>query len=332
MNQREKILAGAVIGLGALFGGKWLLGNYGSSMSAQRDKVATAQRNLAQAEAKLALGRNAVKKMARWQERSLPSDREKSLSLYKAWLLAKAKTAGLTVNDVKLAPRTTTSTSFDAIGYQIEATGTLSSVVSMLYEFYRSPNMQQITRLRLFRAPGATQLQVTLEVEALCLQGAVAKDGMPEGEMKRLKLATAGEYQKTLGERDLASVYTPPRPPAPPTPPVVRKDPPATPKFDESELAYFTAAVNSGKGMQAWINVRSTGETMHLMAGDAVKVGTLDGQIESIEPRSLVLKAGEKKFRVALGQSLRKGKELDANGIPLSVEPDGERRGSPPPG
>jgi len=327
MNQREKLLAGAVVGLGALFAGKWLLDNFGATMSAQREKVIAAQKKLTEAEAKLSLGRLAVKKMARWQDRSLPTDREKSLSLYKAWLLAKAKSAGLTVNDIKLAPRTTTSTAFDAIGYQIEATGTLSSVVSMLYEFYHSPQLQQITRLRLFRSPGATLLQVSLEVEALCLPGAVAKDAMPEGEMKRLKLASAADYQKSLGERDLASVYTPPRPPAPPTPPVVRRDPPAPPKFDEAELAYFTAAVNNGNGMQAWINVRSTGETMHLMAGDAVKVGALDGQIESIEPRSLVIKAGDKKYRVALGQSLRKGKELDANGE-VVAEPNAEAKGS----
>ena len=154
--------------------------------------------------------------MEELQQRSLPTDRERALSLYKAWLLTKAKAAGMTVNDIKLAPRTTASTAFNAIGYQIEATGTLSSIVSMLYEFYHSPQLQQITRLRMQRPPGATQLQVTLEVEALCLPGAIATDALPEGDSKRLKLASAAEYQKSIGERDLATVYTPPRPPAPP--------------------------------------------------------------------------------------------------------------------
>ena len=321
MNKREKVLAGAVLALIALFAGKSMYGKYERTLDARRSQVVEAKTRLAEATTTLAMGRDAVNKMEAWQDRSLPADREKALSMYKAWLLIKAKTAGLAVSDIKLAPRTTSSTAFDAIGYQIEANGSLASVVSMLYEFYKSPQLQQVTRLKLLRPAGATQLQVTLEVEALCLPGAMASDKLPEGDAKRLKLASVTDYQKSLGDRDLATVYTPPRPPGPP--PTVRKDPPPPPKFDESELAYFSGTVNSGSGIQAWILVRSTGETMHLMVGDAVKVGAIDGQIESIEARSLVYKAGDKKFRVALGEPLRKGKELDANGD-AKPDPAGE--------
>ncbi len=251
------------------------------------------------------------------QKRSLPTDRDKALSLYKAWLLTKAKAAGLTVNDIKLAPRTTASTAFNAIGFQVEATGQLSSVVSMLYEFYHCPQLHQVTRLRLLRPPGAPQLQVTLEVEALCLPGAIATDSLPEGNSKRLKLASAAEYQKSLSERDLATVYTPPRPPGPP--PAETLETAAPPKFDESELARFTASVNSGAGLQAWIYILPTGEMLHLMAGDPIKIGGFDGKIESIEARTLVLRSGDKRFLVRLGEYLRKGKELDAEG---NVKPD----------
>jgi hypothetical protein len=161
-------------------------------------------------------------------------------------------------------------------------------------------------------------MQVTLEVEALCLKGADAKDALPEGESKRLKLASAAEYQKSLGERDLATVYAPPRPPAPPAD--KRDTPPPPPKFDEAELARLSGTINTGDKWQAWIYVRSTGETLHLSAGDSVKVGALEGTIESVEDRSLVLKTGDKKYRVALGESLRSGKELDADGK-VKVEP-----------
>jgi hypothetical protein len=161
-------------------------------------------------------------------------------------------------------------------------------------------------------------MQVTMEVEALCLAGAEAKDTLPEGEAKRLKLASAAEYQKSLGERDLATVYTPPRPPAPPA--AKRDTPPAPPKFDEAELAHFTGQIKSGDRWQAWINNRATGETLHLFAGDKVKIGALEGTIESVEDRVLVLKTGDKKYRIALGESLRGGKELDADGN-VKVEP-----------
>jgi hypothetical protein len=61
-----------------------------------------------------------------------------------------------------------------------------------------------------------------------------------------------------------------------------------------------------------------------LYAGDEVKVGTLEGEIESVDQRWLVLKIGDKRFRVALGESLRSGKELDADGN-VKVETPGER-------
>jgi hypothetical protein len=314
MTRREQVLAAGVAGLVVLWGGWKLYGRYNAGLSARRSQVNEAQEKLGNAELALAIGRDAVKKIERAQERSLPADRDKALTSYKAWLLAKAKSAGLNVDNIKPAPRTTASKEFDAIGYQMEASGTLSSVVEMLYEFYHSPQLHQITRLRLQRPPGLTQLQVTLEVEALCLKGAVATDSLPEGDSKRLNLASAAAYQKSLGERDLATVYTPPRPPAPP---VVRREtqlPPTPPKFDESELAKFTGSVQGGKGREAWIRVQTTGETLHLYAGDDVNVGALKGQIESIDQLWLVLKIGDKRYRVALGDSLRNGKELDADG------------------
>jgi hypothetical protein len=196
------------------------------------------------------------------------------------------------------------------IGYKIEASGSLASIVSMLYEFYKSPQLHQISRLQITRPAGASQLTVSLDVEGLSMKGATATEKIPEGDAKRLKLASADDYKKSLAERDIVTAYSPPRPPGPPR--EKRDTPPTPPKYDESELAFFSGAVDSGSGWQAWINVRSTGETLHLGAGDAVKVGALDGQIVSVEPRSLVFKTGEKQFRVALGQSLRKGKEIGA--------------------
>lgn len=321
MTKREKILAAGVAGLAVLWGGWKLYGRYNTGLGALRAQVIEAQDKLGNAELALAVAHDAVKKIERAQERSLPADRDKALTVYKAWLLATAKKVGLNVDNIKLAPRTTAATAFDAIGYQMEATGSLSSVVAMLYEFYRNPTLHQVTRLRLQRPPGTTQLQVTLEVEALCLKGAIATDAVPEGDSKRLKLASAAEYQKSFGERDLATVYTPPRPPAPPV--VRRETPPPVPppRFDEAELARFTGSVEGGKGREAWIRVLTTGETLHLYAGDEVNVGALKGHIESIEQLWLVLRVGDKRFRVALGDSLRNGKEVDADGnlIPKSA-------------
>jgi hypothetical protein len=324
VSQREKILGVVVLALVALWGGKAMLDRYSSAVNLRRTQVQNARTRLAEADRALAKGRAALRQIEGWQERSLPDDREKALSLYKAWLLAKAKESGLVVEHITPSPRTSSSAAFQAIGYQIEAGGPLSAVATMLYEFYRSPQLQQITRLRLSRPIGASQVEVTMDVEALSLPGAVATDSLPEGESERLQLASAAEYQKSLTERDLVSVFRPPRPPRDAT---ARRDPPAPPKFDDAELARLSAVVGSGKGWQAWIYVRTTGETLRVAAGDALKVGTLEGQIVSVERRSMVFESGEKKFRVALGETLRGGKEIEGESAVPSDSTGGPPKG-----
>ncbi len=302
MNKREKILATFVLALAALWAGNKLYARYQRSVDDRLTQVQEAKKRLVDVNQTLAQGRIAVRQMSAWQQRSLPSNREKALSLYKAWLLDRAKHAGLAVDDINPTSRPTHSHGFTAIGYQIKASGSLAAVTAMLYEFYNAVQLQQITQLQLTRPVGAPELQVVMDVEALSLPRAAATDNLPAGKSQRLKLASVEKYQKSLGGRDLVTAYTPP--PGEATA--------ESSHSDDSEHAHFTAALESGSGWQAWINVRTTGETLHVGAGDAVKVGTFEGQVVSVEPRSLVLKTGDKKVRVALGQTLRSGKEVDA--------------------
>jgi hypothetical protein len=284
-----------------------MYGRYVRGQDVRQSQLQAAQDELAKLQHSLRKGERAVRNMQTWQERSLPADRDRALSLYKDWLQAKAKEAGLKVDTIKPAGRSNAATGFSAISYQIEATGTLPNVVKMLHSFYSSPLLHQITRLRLMRPPGGSELQVSFEAEALSLLGATATDSLPEGDPKRLQLASLEEYQKSLGERNLASVYTPPRPPRDTT----VAAPPAPPKFDDAEQAYFTSTVGVGDELQAWIHVRTTGETLKLNPGEAVKVGALEGQIVSVDRWSMVLLTGDKKFLVPIGTSIRKGKPLD---------------------
>jgi hypothetical protein len=313
VSKRERILAIGVACLAVALLGRYFYGRYDRALTLRQSQLAAAQDELATAKLALNQGEYAVRQMERWHERSLPANPEKALSLYKAWLMEKATAAGLAVEDIQRAQTARPGANVSAVGYRMQASGSLSSVVAMLYEFYRSPLLQQITLLRLTRPPGAANVQVTFQSEALILPGANATDKLPEGDSKRPKLASLAEYQKSLGDRDLVSVYTPPRPPV-----AKSEAPPAPPKFDDAEQAYFSGAVSNGGGMQAWINVRTTGETLHVAAGDPVKVGALEGQIVTVEPRSLVWQSGDKKFRVPLGESLRKGKELAADGTSIA--------------
>jgi hypothetical protein len=319
MNQREKILAGLLILMIAAWGGKVLLGRQRTASALRERDLETARQQLDKSTLAIASGRHAKRQFDKWQELSLPSNRDVAHSLYRAWLLQKLKDAGLAIEDISPNERTSVSTAYQSIGYVVEAKGTLSAVTKFLYEFYRGTQLQQISKLQLTSTTGATDLHIQLQIEALILPGAKQTDKLPEGKSDRLKLASAADYEKSIVGRDLFKPYTPPRPPretvrTPPKPPV--------PKFDEASQAYVTGIVKSGDKLQAWINVRTTGETLRVQEGDDVEVGALKGKVESIEPRLLVVKTDDEKLlRVQLGHSLREEEKEKAKGDDEPAKP-----------
>ena len=144
--------------------------------------------------------------------RSLPTDRDVAQSLYRAGC-RKTQRRRPWFEDINPNERTTVSTAYQSIGYVVEANGTLSAVTKFLYEFYRSAQLQQITKLQLTSRPARADLHMQLQSRSLILPGATHTDRLPEGESDRLKLASAAEYEKSIVGRDLFKAYTPPRPP-----------------------------------------------------------------------------------------------------------------------
>lgn len=303
MTKREKILAAAVLGLLVLWGARVLLGRSADLIDRREAQLLEAKKQLFDAEMALARGHQAVKKLEAWQDQSLPADRDVTMSLYRSWLLERCKSAGLTVDDVKPDARSARTAAYSSVGYAVEARGSLQSVASLLYEFYRSNLLQQITRLRLRPSPeSGGQLSVSLRVEALILPGATNTDKLPDGTSDRLALASVDDYRKQLVDRNVFVSYTPP--PAERSAEVARTQPPP-PKFDAAKHAYVTGIVQTGDKLQAWITVRTTGEVLRLFEGDELKVGLLEGRIVSIAPRMVVVQAGDEQIQVELGHSLR---------------------------
>jgi hypothetical protein len=306
MIQREKILAAAVVTLLVLLAGRTFWGRYRDLVDDRERRVAAARQTLNEAKMALVRGQRAVERMQVWQEQSLPTDREVARSLYRTWLLEQCKQAGLTVDDVQPSQRSTVAPTQSAIGYTIAARGTLAATAKFLYAFYRSTMLQQITRLQLRPASGASQLSVTLTVEALILSGAAHDDKLPEGVSDRLARSSVDEYIDGIEGRNLLTVYRPPRPDPPPR--TAREERPPPPKFDDAKFAFFSGTVQVNGRWQAWITVRTTGEVLRLYEGDEVNVGQFEGRVVSIGPRMIVVESDDQKLQVDLGENLRDGK------------------------
>ena len=329
MNQREKIMALILLCILGAGGGMWLFEKYRDSIAKSESDLQAARDTLSNAQMALEQGKFSMKQLENWQKMSLPPSRDIAGSLYRTWLLQKANAAGLKVDDIIPNDRSKASANnFMSIGYNVKAKGSLTAVTKFLYEFYRSAQLHQVTKLNLINSPGAPELTVDLQVEALILPGATDKDSLPDGQSDRLKLANADEYEKKITGRDLFKVYTPPRPPSK-TP--VAKTPPRTPEFDHATQTKVTGIVGAKAGLEAWIRIFTTGEVLRLHVGDSLEVGDVKGKVESIEPMAITVKTtDDKQLRIPLGRSLRDPDEPVAEAVkPAEAKPVEEAKPTP---
>src|SRR5262245_46282916 len=146
MTKREKILAAFVVGVLLLWGVKSLKTRFDDALAEKRATLNSTREQLGAAQLELERGREAVTKMETWQERSLPSGTMQAQQLYRTWLLERCKTAGLNVEQIEPDQRLSSSNAYSAIGYKITAVGTVKSLATLLFDFYRSRLLQQITR------------------------------------------------------------------------------------------------------------------------------------------------------------------------------------------
>ena len=95
------------------------------------------------------------------------------------------------------------------------------------------------------------------------------------GEYKLLaRVDDDGIPSKSATREILVKVVNPPPPPkADPPPP-----PPPKPTVDEAMFTYATGQVRVNGKPQVWLKVRTSGETLKLGEGDAIKVGSVDGR------------------------------------------------------
>lgn len=312
MNDREKKLAAAVGLLVALWVGNWGWQKYSDMHRAALAKRSNAATDLQAALFDLQKTRAAVKELRQWREKSLPSNVAVAQSQYRAWLVERLQEAGLSVADVNPRRSNQQSTAFQALAYEVEATGKLDGVVRFMDSFYRSDQLHKIANLRLTPLAEGGQLRMAVTVEALVVNGTEREEGLASGTSDRLQLASADEYLERIVGRDPFVAYEPPPPPRPKVVERPQPKPAPKPEFNHAEHAKLTGVVSVGDDYQAWVTVQTLGERLYLRKGDDVKVGQFEGTVVDVYEKELVIEtdAGVLAFRV--GDKLTDGRELTA--------------------
>ena len=304
MSDREKMLAAAVGLLIAMWGGNWAWQNYSQWQQSAATRQINAATDLQSAQFELSKARAAVKKLRAWREKSLPASVAVAQSQYRAWLVEQLQAANLEIADV--SPRSTgqQSAAYQALGYDVEATGKLAGVVEFLDTFYRSDQLHKIGSLRLAPQNDAKELRITLNIEALVVRGTDRNEGLSDGVADRLILDTAEEYVERISKRNPFVAYTPRPAPKPKVVERPRPKPTQKPEFNHAEHARLTGVVSDGEEFQAWVTVQTLGERLYLRTGDDVDIGQFKGTVVDVFEKELLVDTDEGVISVRVGREI----------------------------
>lgn len=308
MTQREKLLVGAVASLVVL----WVLWTCGGWYLTAADRLETQLRqtesDAMDAEQSERLARRSLRRLEELQARSLPADSDIARSVYSAWLVGAIEEAGLDFGDVRFSATRSLPGVYDSIAFNAEATGSLEAVAKFLHAYHTVGCLHQLSKLQIAPIDDSGEaLRLSLTSVALIVTGTELSEGLPEvADASRLARDAAEAYAESLVSRNMFASYTPPPPPKPPAPPPTKpRERQAPPPFDHAEHAYLTGVVETGAGLQAWINVRTTGEVLRLVAGDDLKVGELEGRVQAVTQRAIVVESDGESWTTPLGEPLR---------------------------
>ncbi|MFV2065747.1 MAG: hypothetical protein ACC645_02115 [Pirellulales bacterium] len=316
MSKREKRLAAAAALMVLAVLGRAGMQRIAVFTEVREKRLAAIERSIGDREIDVARGELAAARLAYWQQRSLPTDRDSAMGLYTQWLhdcLAKSE-----LSDVNVASHAGVAAENrpQQITFTVDARTGLRQLSDFLFSFYRTGHLHKVRSLRISptgkantsgggkQAKEAGQLDVHLVIEAMILPGADRADRLTSTLSHRLMWAGAEQYREKIAERNLFAAFQP------------KPDRDAAKEADKEKkdaLAgqiVVTGLLGNGGAGQVWLNIRTTGRTLKLGPGDPFHVEGIRGTITSIaaEAREVVITTGGKQLRVGLGQSLAEGK------------------------
>src|SRR5262245_39734304 len=201
---REKLFAAIVGVVGTLVVGffvySWVAGQF-SKRAAEKarllDDIKKFDRTAMQ-------GSAAAKKIAQYEERSLPANPEIARTRYQSWLVTEMEAAELIEPDVRfVSAQGSDKDPFIKQTFSVEAHGTLPQVVSLLHAFYGVDWLHRITRLTLRPVKESKLLQVVMQIEALSLKKAANVDKLEMRPSSRLALGSEDDYYDLIVGRNI---------------------------------------------------------------------------------------------------------------------------------
>ena len=304
LQRREKILAGVALGLAGL-PGLWFLfftgdGRSDEDLRTERAKLTSEKQSKTNL---LDKASKDAKRLAQWQQQSLPSDPVLARSLYQNWLRSLAARANL--HGTTLAATDAGGgrhDQFAKISFTLNAQANLGDLVQFLYDFYSAGFLHQIRDMTIKPLQSARELEVKLKIEALSLPAADSKDRLPEAAGHVLRLAQLPDYREPIVSRDFFAAYVRPAPP----PPRRREN-----TVDPADSTFVTGFIEGDGEPLVWIEDRMADKTWKLKIGEGFTVAGAKGRVQSIraDEEATVDFDGHRRV-LRLGDNLHGGVEI----------------------
>ena len=301
MNQREKLLVGAVGLLVILWGGTVGWDRYESALTSNQNQQSSAEQQLSQARTASARGLRAQRMLRGWQRQSLPRNLDIAKSLYQDWLRLRLVETGLVVRELTESTSRTTQKHFSQMTYVVNAQGTLEELTEFLYRFYQSNHLHRISSASLTPTTTRRSLTVSLTIDALSLPECPRSDQLAEGSSDTFA-EPLEEVRDEIVSRNIFVAYEP----AKPEQPVEQVDENA----GEATKAVVTGMTQGEGGWQMAVRMSDSGKVSYFRVGDEISIGQFTGRIEEIDGRRAIVSQEGKRVQIFGGKNLGQAVDL----------------------
>lgn len=214
MNAREKLLAGGVGVLAALFAGSTFVSSIQSGFDKKKELIESLTKKKEDQGLQLTATRVARLKLNKLVPKSLPRLDEVATQEYKKWLISLE-------DEAKLIDATTVSTSdtsdkdgaYHSYRFKVTGTGTIETATQLLYGFYSKGYLHRITQFQMRPIQNAAEpglMNISMDCEVLALGIAKDKQDPPKSDPSRMA-KSLDEYKQTiLGRNIFAPTNNPP--------------------------------------------------------------------------------------------------------------------------
>ena len=302
LQRREKILAGAALGILALaLSCFFLFTGDGKTDQQLLEDEAKLTGEIAKKQKLLEDAGREQARLVQWRRCSLPPEPVLARSLYQNWLQGLAGRANfhevrLTASDAGARRDQCTRISF-----VLNCTTKLGDLIQFMYEFYSAGYLHQIRKMDIRPSNTPGELDVDMSIDALSLAAAESKDKLPPEAGHSLKLAKLADYRDPVVARNLFTAFV--RPATPNVQKEAGNDPAAS--------ALVTGFTQVDGSWQVWIEDRGAGKRWALQSGESFDIGGRKCVVQTIRAEGdVIVELDRCRRTLRLGDNLRGGVEI----------------------